>query len=111
MAKSSTSGLAIQKGAWRTGQLDVSAAGTAEQLSSTSIPVPVGCQLTIVAKPGNTDTIYLGNSKANCESSSVRFDGLAAGLAVSLKVTDVNLVWVDAGTTGEGVSWCIESDS
>ena len=111
MAKASVSSYAIQKGAWSTGQLDVTAAGTAEQLSSTSIPVPLGCQLTIIAKPGNTGTIYLGNSKANCESSSTRFDGLAAGLAVSLKVNDVNLVWVDASVNGEGVSYCIESDS
>lgn len=110
MAKASTAGVSLQKVTWVSGQLDVTSDGTAEQLAS-DVAVPVGCQLTIIAKPGNTGTIYLGNSKANAESTSVRFDGLSAGLAVSLKVNNANLVWVDASVAGEGVSYIVEQDS
>lgn len=91
---------------WEHGQLDVTAAGTAEQLPD--VVVPSGCQLTILAKPGNTGVIYLGNSKANCEDTAKRVDGLSAGLAVSLKVANANLVWVDAAVTAEGISYFVE---
>lgn len=90
------------------GQKDVAAAGTAVQLPAYS--VPDDCQLTVIAKPGNTGIIYLGNSKANAEDVSLRFDGLAAGLAHSLKVTNTDLVWVDAAVNGEGVSFSVEQD-
>lgn len=99
------------KSAWIHGQQDVASAGTAEQLSTTSVPVPDGCQVTILAKPGNTGTIYAGKSKADCEDTAKRVDGLAAGLAMSLEVTDVNLAWVDAAVSGEGVSWFVEQTS
>lgn len=110
MAKASVSSVGIRRVAFAHGQLDVTAAGTAEQLAS-DVSVPVGCQLTVIAKPGNTGTIYLGNSKANAESATARFDGLSAGLAVSLKITNANLVWVDAAVSGEGVSYIVEQVS
>lgn len=96
----------VNKPALTTGQKDVTTAGTAVQLPD--VTVPDGCQLTIIAKPGNTGYIYFGNSKANAESSTNRFDSLSAGLAVSLKVTNANLVWIDASVSGEGVSWIVE---
>lgn len=111
MAKASTAGYSLRKPAFTHGQLDVTAAGTAEQLSSSSIVVPVGCQLTIIAKPGNIGTIYLGKSKDDAEDTSARFDGLSAGLAVSLKITNANLIWVDASVDGEGVSYIVEQVS
>jgi len=89
-----------------TGQRDVPAAGTAEQLPS--VTIPEGFQLTIIAKPANTGTIYFGNSKANAESATARFDGLSAGLAVSLEITNANLVWVNASVNGEGISYIVE---
>lgn len=88
------------------GQKDVSDAGAAEQLADQE--VPDGCQLTIIAKPGNAGTIYLGSSKALAELSTMRFDGLDAGVAVSLKVTNANKVWVDASSDGDGVSYIVE---
>lgn len=96
------------KSSFTHGQKDVAVAGTAVQLPSH--PVPDDCQVTVIAKPGNTGTIYLGNSKAKAEGSD-RFDGLSAGLAVSLKITNANLVWVDAAVGGEGVSYIVEQDS
>lgn len=94
------------KSAWTHGQVDVAAAGTAEQLPD--VTIPDGFYISIIAKPGNTDTIYLGKSKADAESATDRFDGLAAGLAHALRVTNANLVWVDAAEDGEGISWSVE---
>lgn len=87
------------------GQKDVAAAGTAEQLPSCS--VPDDCQVTVIAKPGNTGIIYLGKSKEAAEGPD-RFDGLSAGLAHSMRITNANLVWVDASVGGEGVSYIVE---
>lgn len=103
-------GIQGNKSSFATGQATVTTHGTAVQLSGSSVPVPDGFGLTVIAKPGNSGTIYLGNSKANAENDTIRFDGLSAGLAVSLKVTDVNLVWVDSSDDGEGVSWIVEQD-
>ncbi len=94
------------RSSFTTGQKNVTIAGTAEQLPS--VIIPDGFQLTIIAKPANTGTIYFGNSKANAESATNRFDGLSAGLAVSLKVTNANLVWVNASVNGEGISYIVE---
>lgn len=94
------------KPAWTHGQKNVTTAGTAVQLPSVS--VPNGFQLTIIAKTGNTGYIYLGKSKALAESATDRFDGLSAGLAVSLKITNANLVWVNSSVNGEGVSYLVE---
>lgn len=93
------------KSLWVHGQKDVAAAGTAVQLPSH--PVPDDCQVTVIAKPGNIGTIYLGNSKANAEGSD-RFDGLSPGLAHSLKITNTDLIWVDASDNGDGVSFSAE---
>ena len=90
-----------------TGQRDVTTAGVAEQLTTSSIPVPDGFQLTVTAKPGNTGYIYVGRSKGDAEGAS-KFDAISAGLAVSLKVKNVNLVWVNSNTDGDGVSYIVE---
>lgn len=91
---------------WATGQKDVTSAGTAEQLPDVS--VPDGFEVVIMAKPGNTGYIYLGNSKANAESSTNRFDRLGPGDAITLKITNLNLVWIDASVSGEGITYSVE---
>ena len=90
-----------------TGQRTVDTAGTAVQLTTSSITVPGGFQLTVIAKPGNSGTIYFGNSKGDAEGA-MKFDGLSAGLAHSFRVKNVNLVWVNGDTDGDGVSWIVE---
>ena len=89
------------------GGKNITTAGTAEQLSASSIPIPDGFQLTIIAKPVNTGTIYIGRTKGETEGSQ-RFNGLNPGSAISLIVTNVNSVWFDASASGEGVSWLVE---
>jgi hypothetical protein len=91
---------------WAHGQVPVPSAGDAQQLPD--IVVPDGCQVTIIAKTGNTGIVYLGRSKLEAEDPLQRFDGLIAGLAHSLKVENANLVWVDVDNNGEGVSWSVE---
>ncbi len=99
-------GLVENLPAFQTGQKDVATAGTPEKLDD--FPIPDGFKLTVIAKTGNTGYIYLGKDKGDCANSGRRFDGLGAGLAVSLRVKDANAVWVDASVSGEGVSWIVE---
>lgn len=91
---------------FQTGQKDVTVAGTPEQLDD--FRIPPGFKLTVIAKTGNTGYIYLGKDKGDCANNSRRFDGLEAGVAVSLRVQNTNAVWVDASVDGEGVSWIVE---
>ena len=97
------------KSSFITGQLTLAAASTAQQLVEYSAPIEDGYQLTIVAWPTNTGYIYIGKEKGSAEGAS-SFNGLAAGLAISLRVTNVNLVWVSATVAGEGVSFIVEHD-
>jgi len=89
-----------------TGQKDVPTAGEPEQLDD--LPIPAGFKLTVIARPGNTGLIYLGKTKGECADNKRRFDGLEAGIAVSLRVKDASVVRVDAEVSGEGVSWIVE---
>jgi len=94
------------KSSFATGQKDVTSAGIAEQLPDVSIPD--GFKAIVVAKPGNTGYIYLGNSKANAESATVRFDRLEAGDSIAVQLTNLNLCWIDSSQDGEGISYYVE---
>ena len=95
------------KPTFATGQKDVPTAGTPEQLDD--FLIPNGFKLTVIAKPGNTGYIYLGSTKGDCANNMRRFDGLEAGVAVSLKIRNASAVWVDSSVAGEGVSWIVEA--
>ena len=97
------------KKTWRHGQKTVATAGTPVQLPD--LEIPDGYPVTVIAKTGNTGYIYLGKSEAECGNSVLRFDGLSAGLAHSLKIKNLKEIWVDASVDGEGVSWSVEYDS
>lgn len=101
-----TSAVSGNKPALATGQKDITAAGTAEQLDD--VDIPDGYKVVLVAKPGNTGYVYLGNSEANAESATARLDRLEAGDSIALQVTNLNLVWADVSVSGEGVSWYVE---
>lgn len=94
---------------WRHGQDDVTTAGTPVQLRD--LAIPDGYPVTIVAKPGNAGTIYLGCSEAEIRDTIKRFDGLSAGLAHSLRIKNLKEIWVDASDSGDGISWSVEYDS
>ena len=98
-----------------TGQTAVAVAGTAQQLNGgVSIPIPNGMQLVIKAPKDATGAvtatsgpIYVSNSKANAENHSVAYP-LAKQEFIAYAITDVNLVWVDAAVSGNGVVWTVE---
>lgn len=92
---------------FKTGQKTVTSAGTPVQLSTVSVAVPAGKKVTVIAKPDNTGTIYFANTQALCVAGTY-FNGLAAGLAHSFEVNNVNQIWIDASVNGEGVSWYCE---
>jgi len=89
-----------------TGQVIIVAAGTAQQLPGHA--VPDGVEVTVIAQPANTGLIYVGPSKAICENASGRFDGLTAGLAIPLKVSNTSSIWVGTSVSGEAVSYIVE---
>ncbi len=89
-----------------TGQKNVATAGKPEQLDA--MPIPNGYALVIIAKPGNTDNIYISGDQSSVSDSLRRFDALQPGLAVTLHVDNLSAVWVDAAVSGEGISWMVE---
>ncbi len=95
----------VSEGAWASATKTVAVPGTAEQCGA--LVAPAGKGIVFKAKDSNTDMVYLGNSKANAESSSVRF-GLAAGQSLILIITNANLVWVDAVVAAEGLDIAVE---
>lgn len=94
------------KSTFVTGQKNVAAAGTAEQLPD--VAIPDGFRAIILAKPGNAGYVYLGNSKANAESATARFDRLEAGDSIAVQLTNLNLLWAKVSEDGEGISYYVE---
>jgi hypothetical protein len=87
----------------------VTAAGTAEALSATSIRVAA---VTIQAKSGNTGSMYVGDSTVSAAT------GIMIGVPVANKTPsfvriqaddstnlfDLAHIWIDAAVNGEGVN-------
>jgi len=94
------------KATFTTNQKVVITAGKPEQLDD--LAIPDGFAVTIIAKTGNTGYIYFGKTASDCANNRRRFDGLSAGLAVSLRIKNLSEVWVDASVSDEGVSWIVE---
>lgn len=95
------------RAAFATGQQDVASAGTAEQVAS-DVAVPDGFAVVVKGKSSNTGDIMVGNSQANAEDSTVAFL-LSADQSLSLKVDNVNRIWIDAENDGEGVEYVVET--
>lgn len=91
--------------AWASGHKLVAAAGTGVVLGSQAIPADF--KVVIGALNTNTGAIYLGNSKANAEDHTIAVP-LLAGQAAAMKITNTNLVWIDADNAGEGAFYFVE---
>lgn len=79
----------------------VASAGTAEALaSSTKIR-----KVIVQARPENTDAVVVGASTVVAAAGTRRGIALVPGASVTLNVTDLANVYVDAIVTGEGVSY------
>lgn len=100
------SGGGENRAAWSHGHKTVSAAGTAEVMPT--LIIPNGKSILIRPLNANTGKIYLGNTKANAESSSARVE-LDFGESIAKAITNLNLVWIDAEVSGEGVWYAVET--
>lgn len=94
------------RAAFATGRKTVTTAGTAEQMTSQAIPDGFG--VVIKAISTNTGRVRVGNSKANAESATTAFT-LGSNESITLKISNLNLVWLDVTVSGEGVEWIVET--
>lgn len=99
-------GGAENRDAWTHGHKTVAAAGTAEVMPTQVIPN--GFKVVIRPLNSNTGLIFIGNSKANAELATARVE-LDFGESASFYVTNLNLLWIDAEVTGEGVWYAVET--
>ncbi len=81
----------------RNGQINVTTAGTAVALT-TSTPVKA---VVIQALPSNSGIIYVGDSSV---SSSTGYP-LEAGQSIGLAIDDLQKVYIDSNTDGDGVAF------
>jgi hypothetical protein len=79
--------------------------GTAVQLQTQA--VPNGFTIFVRAKVGNTGTIWVGPDAATAQNHALATP-LEAGAFLTLALTNVNAIWIDADNAGEGVSWTVE---
>lgn len=98
----------VQTDSWASAVKTVATPGTAERCAT--LEAPAGMAIVVKAMSGNTDMVYIGNSKANAEGASTRVS-LAAGQAVVLYIENADLVWVDAEVAAEGVEVFVEQQS
>lgn len=84
------------------GVKSVTTAGTAEQLSATSIP----CRLVeIQARAGNTGQIAIGASTVVATVGSERGIVLQPNQSASFRIEEISDLYIDASVNGEGVSY------
>lgn len=89
----------------RDGRKVVATAGTRERLVSTNTP----CKLvTITALIGNTNEVVLGDATVIASAGTRRGIPLFAGQSVTLYIEDLYALYLDAVTSGEGVSYIFQ---
>ena len=88
-----------------TGSKTVTVSGTAEQLPSN--PIPSGHDLVVKALAGNSTPVHIADSKAEAEVDTTAYQ-LSAGESIIIKISNTDIIWVDANTNGEGVTFAVE---
>jgi len=81
------------------GRKTVTAAGTAEPLVASYTYLQSG--ITITALTGNTNNVYVGDSAVGSGNGHI----LDADDSIFLEIRDLNTVYIDTDTNGEGVSF------
>jgi len=81
------------------GQITISAAGTAQQGPAIS-----GSGFFIRGLVGNAGNVYLGNDGAGDVTSSNGYE-LAPGDQIFIEITDLSLLYFDAENNDDGFSW------
>ena len=89
---------------------NVTTAGTAEQLPDVKIPY----DMKVVLKAKSTNTaltgiIYVGASKLEAEDHTKSFP-LLPSETVEYKISNLNVLWLDAAVSGEGINWTVEQE-
>ena len=97
----------VNKDVSKQGTKTVAALGVAEVMPTQVIPD--GYSVVIKALKSNTATVHLSDSKANAEDDTKAYP-LEPNEFVSVKLSNVNKIWLDANVNGEGVSYIVESD-
>jgi hypothetical protein len=85
------------------GTKTVASAGTAEQISSTTVPIQ---SVVIKAESDNTGIVYVGDSSVDSGDFP-----LSAGDAITLNVDDLTKVYLDVSVNGDGAHYIAETDS
>lgn len=80
-----------------TGLISVPTSGTRVQLPN--IPC---CEITIIAKSGNSGIIYVGGSATSSTNYGI---DLSAHDSYTFAVSNANMIYIDASVSGEGVSY------
>jgi hypothetical protein len=89
---------------------DCAAAGTADQF--TAGVIPNGITLLLKAKTTNTDKVFIGKSEDIAEGKeALGAYPLAPGEVYTLKISNLDLLWIDSVVNGEGVTITYEDDA
>ncbi len=84
------------------GRKVVTVAGTAERLVSANTPAR---KVEITAEVDNTDYVVVGGSTVDATTSTRRGTPLMAGQTITMYVTDLYPIFIDAVVSGEGVTY------
>lgn len=118
MVKSHTTGDIVQtstslsssanKSAFKAGKTTVAVVGTAVQLHA-NLAVPEGYSVLIRSLDSNTSKIRVGDTQANAQNANTSYE-MQKNDFITLRVTNLNKIWIDADVIGEGVNYVVESD-
>lgn len=89
-------------------QLTITATGTAEQFAAFTVNRPFS--IVFKAFAANTGLIFIGNTKAEAESGTARWQ-LNPNEATSYKLANFNNVWIDAAVSGEKIQATVETST
>jgi hypothetical protein len=82
--------------------------GAPEQFPS--VTVPDGVTVLLEAPTTNTNTVYVAGSSDNALLTGKR-KALAAGDSLSLRISNLNVLWINSVVAAEGVEYTFEQDA
>lgn len=84
------------------GRQTVTSAGTAVQLSTTSVPCK---EVLVQAETDNTNPVTVGDANVVGALATRKGIALSAGSVVTIECTNLNQIYIDAVTNTEGVTY------
>ncbi len=89
------------------GRKAVAVAGTAVQVGN--VQIPDGFKATVKAESSNIGLIEVGGTAAEAQGATAYL--LAANESIEVKTINLNVVWIDATVSTDGVEYIVEQDS